>query len=46
VLTDTSMSACATSSPDDTRWQGAVLTDSLVKSSIEDSVCCVSNACP
>src|SRR5215471_5253739 len=40
------MSACATSSPDDTRWQDAALTDSLVKSSMENSVCCVSNACP
>src|SRR6516162_8549901 len=46
VLTDTSMNACATSSPDDTRWQDAVLTDSLAQSSMENSVCCVSNACP
>src|SRR6516225_7693074 len=40
------MSACATSSPDDTRWQDAALTDSLVKSSMENLVCCVSNAWP
>ena len=31
---------------DDTRWQDAVLTDSLAQLSMENSVCCVSNACP
>ena len=46
VLTDTSMSACATSSPDGTKWQGVAHTGSPVKLSMENAVCCVSNACP
>ena len=32
---------CATSSPDGTRWQGVAPSDSLVKLSMERSVCCV-----
>src|SRR5260370_4937334 len=46
ALTDTYMGACATSSAERTRWQGVAPSDSLVKSSMKRSVCCVSNACP
>src|SRR6516164_4467047 len=46
ALTDTSMSACATSSPDGTRWQGAVHAGSHGMLSMANSVCCVSNAYP
>ena len=46
LLTTTSMSACATSSPDDTKWQGAVRVGSPSRSSTENLACCVSNACP
>ena len=42
----TSMSACATSSPDGTKWQGAAHNGSPVTLSMENSVCCASNACP
>ena len=45
-LTDTSTSACATSSPDGTRWQGAAHTGSPLRLSTENAACCVSNACP
>jgi hypothetical protein len=45
-LTDTSMSACATSSPDGIGWQGAGAIGSLGTLSMESSACCVSNACP
>ena len=41
----TSMSACATSSPDGTKWQGAAHTGSPVMLSMENAACCVSNAC-
>ena len=33
-------------SPDDTRWQGVAPTGSPVRLSMENAVCCVSNACP
>src|SRR5262249_6954841 len=39
------MSACATSSQGDTKWQGAARAGSLAKLSTENSACCVSNAC-
>src|SRR5262249_16041380 len=42
----TSTSGCATSSPADRRSRDAIITDSLAQSSMEKSVCCVSNACP
>jgi hypothetical protein len=42
----TSMSACATSSPDGTKWQGVAPNGSPVTLSMENAVCCVSNACP
>src|SRR5215475_16182272 len=45
VSTATSMSACATSSPDGTKWQGVALIGSPVRLSMENSACCVSNAC-
>src|SRR5260370_5349366 len=41
ALTDTSMSACATSSPDGTKWQGVALNGSPVTLSMENAVCCV-----
>src|SRR3982074_1579906 len=40
------MSACATSSPDGTKWQGVAPNGSPVTLSMENAVCCVSNACP
>jgi hypothetical protein len=43
--TDMSMSACATSSPDGTRWQGAGQDGSPVKSSTGNADSCASNAC-
>jgi hypothetical protein len=46
ALTDTSMSACATSSPDGIRWQGVAHAGSPWKLSTGNSACCVSNACP
>ena len=46
ALTDTSMSACATSSSDGTRWQGVAHGGSPSTWSMENVVCCVSNACP
>jgi hypothetical protein len=45
VLTDTSMSACATSSPDGTKWQGAGPNASPVISSMKNASFCASNAC-
>jgi hypothetical protein len=45
-LTTTSTSACATSSPDGTRWQGAVRVGSPSRLSTENLAYCVSNACP
>ena len=41
----TSMSACATSSPDGTRWQGAGPNGSPATWSMENAACCASNAC-
>src|SRR3954464_1306556 len=46
ALTDTSMSACVTSSLDGTRWQGVAPTGSLSTLPMENVVCCVSNVCP
>ena len=43
VLTVTSMSACATSSPDGTKWWGAAHADSPVTSSMENADCCTLN---
>jgi hypothetical protein len=37
--------ARVTSSPDGTRWQGAVANGSPVTLFMENSVCCASNAC-
>jgi hypothetical protein len=45
ALTDTSMTACATSSPDGTKWQGVAHTGSPVTLAMENAVCCVSSAC-
>src|SRR5437879_133337 len=42
---DTSTSVCATSSPDGTRWQGAGLNGSPVKSSMGNVDSYASNAC-
>jgi hypothetical protein len=44
--TTTSASACAPSSSDGTRWQGAATVGSHGKRSIATTVCCVWNACP
>ena len=46
ALTDTSMSANVTSSPDGTKWQGVAHTGSLSTLSMDNTVCCVSNAYP
>jgi integrase len=43
---DTSMSACETSSPNRTKWLGVAPNGSPVTLSMENAVCCVSNACP
>ena len=45
VSIDTSTSACATSSPDGTKWQGAGPNGSPVKSSMGNVDSCASNAC-
>jgi len=45
VLTATSMSACATSSPDGTKWQGAVRAGSPVTLSMGNADYYASNAC-
>ena len=45
VLTDTFMSAFATSSSDGTKWQGVAHTGSPSTLSMDNTVCCVSNAC-
>jgi hypothetical protein len=39
--TNTSMSACANSSPDGTKWQGVAHAGSPVTLSMENAVCCV-----
>jgi len=44
--TDTFMSAYATSSPDGTKWQDVAHTGSLSTLSMDNTVCCVSNAYP
>src|ERR1700716_1594448 len=44
--TDTFMSAYATSSPDGTKWQDVAHTASLSTLSMDNAVCCVSNADP
>src|SRR5262249_52290998 len=46
VLTATPTSACATSSRDGTKWQGAELAGSLAKLFTEHLAFCASNACP
>ena len=46
ALTDTFMSAYATSSPDGTKWQDVAHTGSLSTLSMDNTVCCVSNAYP
>ena len=46
VLTAIPTSVRATSSRDDTKWQGAELAGSLVKLFMENLVFCVLNACP
>ena len=45
MLTAIPTSACATSSQDDTKWQGAAPAGSLTTLSMGNSVCCASNAC-
>jgi len=45
VLTAIPTSACATSSQDGTKWQGAAPAGSLTTLSMGNSVCCASNAC-
>jgi len=45
LSTATSMSACVTSSPDGTRWQGAAQSGSPAKLSTANAACCASNAC-